>query len=116
MSRIMMPRGTIAINHMNRLRIERTLVPHSEDRNKHGILVQDRRINGNRVIKDITWIGKNGTTEKFTENVRMYSLEELTNLMEKCGLRVIHRFGDFTGVPFSPDSERMILIAIKESP
>ena len=116
MSRILMTGGILVLDHMNRRRTERTLVSHSEDHDEHGTLVQDRRIKGNRVIKDLTWLGNNGITEKFTENVRMYSLEELTNLMEKCGLRVIHRFGDFTGVPFSPDSERMILIAIKESP
>lgn len=46
----------------------------------------------------------------FQERVRLYTIEELTALLEACGFRVIDRFGDYDGRPFTVDSPRAILL------
>jgi ubiquinone/menaquinone biosynthesis C-methylase UbiE len=65
-----------------------------------------------RVEKEIE-LKRGGSTETFRESVRGYTSEELTEMVEKAGLRVEALWGDFDGTPAGPASPRLILLASK---
>lgn len=114
MARVLVSGGVLVMDHMNRPWVEASLVPHSEERRAAGALIQDRRITGTRVEKDMTWIGVDGLSRRFTESVRIYGADELTQLFRRQGLAVMERWGSFAGDPLTPASARMILVARKE--
>lgn len=106
----LVPHGTLVVDHMNRDRLARTLVPESDDRYDGYRLIQQRRIENNRVIKKIIWIPDTGAQREFIENVRIYTPEEMTDLVTTAGGTDIRMFGGFDGRPFDADSTRMITV------
>ena len=103
------------MDHMNRAWVEDSLVPHTEGEVAGGVLVQDRRIVNDRVIKDITWTAPKATPRRFVESVRMYWPEELVEILDRHGLTVEARWGSFNGAELCRNSRRMILVARKEA-
>jgi 2-polyprenyl-3-methyl-5-hydroxy-6-metoxy-1,4-benzoquinol methylase len=76
-------------------------------------ITQNRTIEGNRVVKYIT-IAKNDNVSKFHESVRLYSFDELNEVLTNFGFRVIKMLGDFNGSNFDKlNSSRVIFIAQK---
>jgi len=114
MARVLKPGGLLVLDHMNRLRVEKTLVARSERKLKDGALVEERRISGNRVEKRITFFGRDGAAKRSFESVRLYEPEELSLLLRAKGLKETGRWGNFRGDPLTGESERMILAARKE--
>ncbi len=114
MARVLLPAGTLVIDHMNEPWIRRTLVPRTEECLQGGTLVQVRRINGERVEKEITWNATDGSTHRFHESVRIYRVDELAGLLRRSGLSVTNVWGTFSGDPLTERSRRMILKARKE--
>ncbi len=110
----LIPGGTLVVDHMNRERLVSTLVPESDDRFDGYRLVQRRRIENNRVIKNILWIPDEGPQKEFVENVRIYSRDEMTDLVRKAGGTDIRMFGGFDGRSLNADSLRMITVCRKE--
>jgi len=106
--------GTLVIDHINRGLLEQRLVPESRERRRGKDIIQSRRIRGNRVLKNIT-VKSNGKTEvRLTEDVRLFSPEELMGWLDRAGLAQTRFVGSFAGEEFSSKSERMIAIAVKE--
>ncbi len=103
------PGGYFVIDYFNADYVKKNLVPHSEDIFNGQRIIQDRKIVGDRVIKDIT-IANNGRSKKFKESVRMYSAGELRNGIEKSGLKIYKTFGDFDGSKFDLNSSPRIII------
>jgi SAM-dependent methyltransferase len=114
MARVLAPGGVFVVDHMNRPWIQQTLVPHSEERIGDGTLVQDRWLAGNRVEKEITWVGDDGSSHRLHESVRVYGAVELRDLLREQGLVVTHAWGTFSGAPLTESSPRMIVTARKE--
>ncbi len=105
--------GYFVIDYFNTNFIRKNLVAYSEDFIAGKKIIQERRIMGNRVIKDIT-IAKNGTRKSYMESVRMYSDSELLTGLEKSGLKIFKIFGDFDGSKFDLNSSpRIIIISCK---
>ncbi|NUM50277.1 MAG: methyltransferase domain-containing protein [Flavobacteriales bacterium] len=72
-----------------------------------------RKISKNRVVKKIQ-INDHGQQYLFEENVRLYTLDELTTLLKKFGLSVIKTFGDYHLNSLNEtNSPRVILVAQK---
>lgn len=72
-----------------------------------------RKISKNRVVKKIQ-INDHGQQYLFEENVRLYTLNELTTIFNKFGLSVIKTFGDYHLSPLNEiNSPRVILVAQK---
>jgi ubiquinone/menaquinone biosynthesis C-methylase UbiE len=65
-----------------------------------------------RIEKEIE-ARRGGSTSIFRESVRAYTLEELTAMFEKAGLRVESAWGDFDASPVARDCPRLILLAGK---
>jgi SAM-dependent methyltransferase len=103
------PEGYFVLDYFNANYLRKRLVPHSEDIFNGNKIIQDRRIIGDRVVKDII-IANNGTRKKFIESVRMYSDKELKAEIEKRGLKIYKTFGDSDGSKFDLNSSPRIII------
>jgi 2-polyprenyl-3-methyl-5-hydroxy-6-metoxy-1,4-benzoquinol methylase len=105
--------GYFMLDFTNRCYVEQTLVRETKGSVAGETITQKRRIEGDRVIKDII-IQNNGATKTFYESVKMYSLKELEEAITDKGLAIKKTFGDFTGKEYlEHSSPRMIIIAQK---
>jgi hypothetical protein len=50
----------------------------------------------------------------FVERVRLFSVDELTTMIEHAGLTVTQRFGDYDGKPLAAGTPRVILVAERQ--
>ncbi len=75
-------------------------------------VIEKREILNNRIVKNITLTekGKPENTKSYRESVRLYSKNDLEEIMEESGLRVIQCFGDYKGNEWTTGSERTIII------
>lgn len=113
MVRVLKPGGQFVIDYMNPRWIRERVIPFSE-REEHGMRIrEERRIEENVVCKTITIDDKQGK-RSYHERVRMYTKNELSEMMKKVGLSINRIVGDFGGEPFQDHSKRMIFIGKAE--
>lgn len=67
-----------------------------------------RRVNKRMLLLETT-----GETREYLESVRLYTRDELEDLLQRCGLSVEKRFGTYRGAEIAPDSPRVILFSRK---
>jgi hypothetical protein len=78
------------------------------------MITEVRRISGGRMVKEITF--RSGSGEKnYLESVRMYTREELFELISGQGMTVARTFGDYSGSDWHKGSERTIIMARRSS-
>ncbi|MFP4521160.1 MAG: class I SAM-dependent DNA methyltransferase, partial [Fibrobacterota bacterium] len=70
----------------------------------------ERKISDGRVIKNIYF----DPETRYTESVRMYSLKELRKMIKKASFNDFAVFGDYSGTPYTENSERIIIAAGKK--
>jgi ubiquinone/menaquinone biosynthesis C-methylase UbiE len=105
--------GYFVLDYFNKSFVENNLVPSTVDEFDGSVITQNRFIEGKRIIKEIT-IDNKGKINKYFESVRMFSKDELINMLQKLGFRIIKTFGDFMGNSFELESSpRIIIIAGK---
>ncbi len=105
--------GYFVLDYFNKRFVENNLVPSTVDEFDGSVITQNRFIKGERIIKEIT-IDNKGKINKYFESVRMFSKDELINMLQKLGFRIIKTFGDFMGNSFELESSpRIIIIASK---
>jgi ubiquinone/menaquinone biosynthesis C-methylase UbiE len=105
--------GYFVLDFFNKHFIENNLVLESIDKIGSGEIIQRRKIEGQRIIKDIL-IKNNGHSKMFRESVRMYDPEELSSELTRIGFAIEKTFGDFHGSKFDKTySKRIILFARK---
>ena len=107
--------GKFMIDYMNPDCIVKNLVAKDEKQIAEDVsIIQERWIDDSthRVNKKIT-LNKNGEKSVFNESVRMYSLQEIIEMLPSEGLRLTEVYGDFDGSEYGSDSPRMILIGEK---
>jgi len=106
-------KGYFVIDFLNRRFIENNLVAETNVEYKDRYISQKRRIEKDRVIKQIA-IRKNETEKIYHESVKMYSKVELTNIISTAGFNIKAFFGDYSGNDFNIEtSPRIIIIAQK---
>lgn len=112
-ARALKPNGWYVLDFFNADFVRKNLRPETR-RAIDGIDVIERRvIFGERVVKSIV-ISENGKRHRFIESVRLYSADELSEMLRAVGLRTRHCFGDYDGAPFELESSpRVIFIAQK---
>ena len=107
------PDGVLVMDHIYRPFLEARMVPRSEDIINQNKVIQIRRIEQNRVIKDIFIASPQGQRWQFQENVRLFTAAEIAGWFEQAGLRVLAQWGDFAGSALSEETSRMITVGRK---
>jgi len=108
----MEPGGAFVLDYLNAEQVVRTLSP-SDERIVNGVVVeQSRRVtaDGRFVEKRITMRGKG---KSFIERVRLFSRDDLEQLLGESGFEVEEVFGDYSGSPWTPASERAMFVSTK---
>lgn len=106
--------GTLLLDFLNAPRVRRTLVARSERRAGDWIVREARRIESDRVVKDVEVVPATTGSEgpaTWSESVRLYGRADLESMIRAAGYRVRSVFGDLAGGPWSEDSDRLILLA-----
>jgi len=102
------PSGWFVIDLLNPPSVRAGLVPREVMRVGEADVLITRSISpdGRYVCKTIERTGGH----RFVERVRLFEAGEIGGMLERSGLAVRHRFGDYGGAPLTPTSARTILI------
>ncbi len=108
--------GIFLIDYFNPASIRAHLVPESKRVVDNLHIVEKRRIEGPRVIKNIEVIEKgiDNYPRHYVESVYMFELDEMKKMLTDAGLQVSHVYGSFACEAYDPIlSPRMILVGKK---
>ena len=110
LSRILRPKGRVVLDLMNPTRVRASLVPQSTTERDGFVLHETRMLTdeGRRVVKDVRLVETDGAVRTWHEDVRLYEAQELAELAQAVGLRVVRTHGEFDGAAFGPDAARQI--------
>jgi ubiquinone/menaquinone biosynthesis C-methylase UbiE len=110
MARVLRPEGRFVVDFLNREAVKRNLVPESERVEGETRIRERRWIDGDFVRKSIQVIDERGE-RMYQERVKMYSREQMEEMMRKAGLTVESVWGDFEPHSYDPiSSPRMIFV------
>lgn len=105
--------GYFVLDFFNTDYLIKNLVEFSEENLNNSVIHQYRKIKNNRITKKIV-ITKNSNINEFEESVRMFTKDELVNVLKKIGFDIYKTYGDFLGNKFEQfSSPRLILICKK---
>ena len=105
--------GYYFFDFLNETYVKEHLVPETITKADGVTYIQKRRIEADRVIKDISI--KRGETEKvYTESVQLISKSVFEDTFRKIGFHVVSCYGHYDGTPFDQNqSNRLIYILRK---
>jgi SAM-dependent methyltransferase len=106
------PNGHFFIDYLNKDLLIKTIEPESITQIDDTTLIQRRKIENNRVIKDIIII-KDGKETIYSEEVMLYSLNDFIVFLKYAGLTLTDTFGNYDGSPFNASSPRLIITGKK---
>lgn len=105
--------GQFLIDYLNPGLIKRNLVPYSERQVDQLFIIEKRRIEGRKVIKNIEIRAQDGVRH-YEEQVNLFELAEMEEMLKQSGLSIEHVYGNFDQSAYMADSsERMIIIGKK---
>lgn len=110
------PGGRLVLDYLNPARLRRTLVPESRRRVEDWEVVESRRVDegANMVVKDIRFGPPGVEPRRVTERVKLY--EPAWFLERSAGFRLLAHAGTLDGGPWTPDSERSLLLLERSAP
>lgn len=109
------PNGQFLIDFLNPGYVRQHLVPYSE-RKVEQLRIQEKRwIEQNKVMKHISIFDEQqNETRTYREEVNLFTLEDMLNMLEKANLQVENVLGSFDQMAYDPlESPRMIIIGKK---
>ncbi|MFC1538565.1 class I SAM-dependent methyltransferase [Candidatus Latescibacterota bacterium] len=114
-ARILKPGGRFYIDYLNPVKVARGLVKESTSEKNGMKIFEKRTINHNtkRVEKTIQLVRGNDKKE-FHESVRLYTKEEMLEMLNIAGLTVKDVIGSINNEPYSELSNRMIIYGFKK--
>ncbi len=113
MVRVLRPGGHLIVDHINAARLRAHLIA-EDSRSGPGIQIeQRRRIDGQRIQKDVIIKREGAPVMRYREDVRFYTPAEMTTLLESLGMEDVRFCGGFDGAPLTEESMRMIVTARK---
>lgn len=116
-ARVLKPGGALFVDYLNTARIRRDLRPETRRMIEQWTVEELRWIDERtkRVNKRIRITDSNGLSQDFYESVRLYDPEELITLLADRQLETLKSFGAFDGRSWTPDTDRLILVARRKA-
>jgi SAM-dependent methyltransferase len=108
-SRVLRTSGRFFIDFLNRKRVIESLVPESQRFDQDVAICEKRWIDGDFVCKKILVRDERGE-RVYHERVKMYTFEQMCDLLTQSGLVPVEAYGNFHGDPYNEDSERMLIL------
>jgi len=103
--------GRFLFDFLNAQFLKDNLVPYSDSVIEGTRYMENRRIENNRVIKDIE-IEEGENSYSFRESVRLFDAEEILSILDEFGAENLSLYGDYDGNSFNvKESPRFICIA-----
>lgn len=113
MAKALKPGGRLLMDHAHRAHVEANLVPTDTQRVGDMVVHNRRSIEGDRVVKRMTYTHADGTANELTESVRLFTPEEITSWFTDAGLDVTGVYGSMDGEPLDADRSRMIVVGVR---
>jgi len=113
-ARVLRPGGKIWLDYLNEENVHANLEPETE-RTVEGLHVREERAltpDGRRLEKTIHITGREGE-KVYRESVRLYSRDELSDLLALSGIKVTDCYGGYDGASCGPEAPRVILVGEK---
>ncbi len=107
------PSGHLIIDLWNRERILERFAPRSVRRVSAELAVEEERTwdpASERLQVRYTY-DRAGQKRRYDTSFRLYSREQLEDLLQGCGCRVAGTFGSLEGAPCAPDAPRLVVWA-----
>lgn len=117
LSRVCRAGGHVVLDFFNATWVRKHLLPQTQRQTPEGWnVLEQRQICGTppRVEKLVTVRAQTGQQFQIRESVRLFTAEELRELMNQASLRLVRQLGDYHGSDLSPSSPRVILVGEKE--
>jgi len=105
--------GIFILDYLNKQYVTNNLIPYSQKDIKGKSIIEERKIDKNRVEKKIT-IKSHEIEKIFNESVLMYSGEEIIKGFNSCGLNEYKVFGDYLGNSFDNVKSSRLVIFFKK--
>jgi SAM-dependent methyltransferase len=103
-------KGYFIFDYFNKIYLEKNLIKVSKDYFNDLEIIQYRKIENERIIKEIL-IKSKEEIKKYIESVKLYGAEFLIKKFNEQGFNIRHIFGSYNGDEFNPEkSPRLILI------
>jgi hypothetical protein len=108
--------GEVIIDYLNPAYVKENLVPHSTKEVAGMMIEEERWIENGFVKKKITLREHDGREPReYMEQVRLYSVEQMTAMLEEAGFGEIQIFGNYQFQPYQDaESPRMIFFAVRK--
>jgi len=109
-SRVLQPGGVAFMDLMNPEYVRSTLVPYSEGEKQGVVLTEERQLedHGRQVVKQVCMTRPDGEQRRWREDVRLYSVADLSESLHERGIDVESVVGGFDGRPLSKDAPRQL--------
>ncbi len=110
---VLKPGAFLFLDLPNREHVISRLVPFDEQKKPNLLIRQERYMEGDVVVKDI-FLEKNGKSHYFQERLRLYSMDQMKDFINRLNLRLLDVMGDEEGREYTPStSPRMSLLIRK---
>lgn len=104
------PGGWLYQDLPNPAHVRANLVPRDEREVEGGIVVQERRLEGDQVVKTVVLHRGGKDPEQYLERVRLWELRDIDRLAEASGLERVAVLGDASGTPATASSPRQAIL------
>jgi len=104
--------GSFVFDYFNANYVKENLVPKHKEEVGEIIVEQERFIENSRVKKKIS-LTKKGEQSIYYESVKLYSPEEIYDMLRLVNLRTNKTFGNYNGSPFDKQSPRLLIFGDK---
>ncbi len=115
------PGGYFFFDYLNSEHLRKHLAVYDVKQRNRNVMVQVREIKGNSVVKHIIIVRSKTRASapeviRFTEKIKLYTLEDFEKFFGAYGLKIMRVFGDYQGGRFKKSSSaRLIILARKET-
>jgi SAM-dependent methyltransferase len=108
------PKGTFVFDFLNAQQVMLDLKKSDECRLGDVTFKVKRQWLSGHFVKSIE-VNEPDGRHHFQEKVRAFQPDELVNMLEQSGFRIVQKFGNYLLQPFQPDSPRLVIIAEKKA-